>query len=68
MAKKSSNTRCVHCLEYFEELTSDHVLPKAWYPDDTPDNLEKWQVPACSEYSGTRAHLTLENNLLNCYR
>lgn len=47
MAKKFSNTRCVHCLEYFEELTSDHVLPKSWYPDDTPDNLEKWQVPAC---------------------
>lgn len=22
-------------------------MPKSWYPDDTPDNLEKWQVPSC---------------------
>lgn len=47
MAKKFSNTRCVYCLEHFEELTSDHVLPKAWYPDNMPESLEKWQVPAC---------------------
>ncbi len=47
MAKKFSNTRCVYCLEYFEELTSDHVLPKAWYPDNMPENIEKWQVPSC---------------------
>ena len=47
MAKKFFNTRCVYCLSHLEELTSDHVLPKAWYPDNTPENLEKWQVPAC---------------------
>jgi hypothetical protein len=47
MAKKFYKMRCVHCLKQFEELTSDHVLPESWYPDNTPDNLEKWQVPSC---------------------
>lgn len=27
--------------------TSDHVFPKSWYPDSTPPNLEKWQIPSC---------------------
>jgi hypothetical protein len=49
MAKKFTNTHCVYCLRFFNKLTSDHVFPKSWYPDTTPLNLEKWQVPACSE-------------------
>ncbi len=49
MARKFTNTRCVYCLQFFKKLTSDHVFPKSWYPDTTPLNLEKWQVPACSE-------------------
>lgn len=49
MAKKFKNTRCTYCLKHFAELTSDHVFPKGWYPDTTPQNLEKWQVPACKE-------------------
>lgn len=49
IAKKFYKTRCVYCLQSFEELTSDHVFPRAWYPDTTPENLEKWQVPACSK-------------------
>lgn len=49
MAKKFRNTRCVYCLQFFEELTSDHVFPKSWYPKTTPLNLKKWQVPACGE-------------------
>lgn len=39
--------KCVHCLEGGVELTSDHVFPKSWYPDATPQNLEKWQIPSC---------------------
>ena len=39
--------RCVHCLKDNVVLTSDHMFPKAWYPDATPENLEKWQFPAC---------------------
>ena len=49
MAKKFKNTRCTYCLKHFEKLTSDHVFPRGWYPDTTPQNLEKWQVPACEE-------------------
>lgn len=62
MAKKFSNTRCVYCLENFEELTSDHVLPESWYPDNTPDNLEKWQVPSC--YECNQEHGRNEEELL----
>lgn len=38
---------CIHCLNQFEKLTWDHVFARAWYPDTTPDNLEKWEFPAC---------------------
>lgn len=46
---KFADVRCVHCLEWFErdEITSDHVFPRAWYPDTTLANIEKWQIPAC---------------------
>ncbi len=27
--------------------TDEHVFPEAWYPDDTPLDLWKWQVPSC---------------------
>lgn len=40
-------TKCVHCLEEFEAVTEDHLFPKAWYPNTTPDNLEKWKFPSC---------------------
>jgi hypothetical protein len=49
MAKKFSNTKCIHCCNYFKELTSDHVFPKSWYPNGTPEDVEKWQVPSCKE-------------------
>ncbi|WP_456749328.1 hypothetical protein [Bradyrhizobium sp. USDA 4341] len=29
------------------ELNSDHVFPQSWYPDSTPADLEKWQIPSC---------------------
>lgn len=47
MSKKFKECKCVHCLRYFAELTSDHVFPVSWYPKTTPDNLEKWQMPSC---------------------
>ena len=28
--------------------TSDHVFPRSWYPESTPPDLEKWQIPTCS--------------------
>lgn len=47
MARPPPPGRCVHCLGFFEELTWDHVFPEAWYPDTTPDNVEKWKIPSC---------------------
>lgn len=39
--------RCVHCLKEVEERNTDHVFPESWYPDSTPIDLEKWQIPSC---------------------
>lgn len=47
MAKRPLAGRCVHCLQFHDELTWDHVFPEAWYPATTPDNTEKWKVPSC---------------------
>lgn len=49
MSKKFTNQNCIYCLDYFEKLTKDHVFPRSWYPDSTPQNMEKWVVPACFE-------------------
>lgn len=38
---------CIYCLQHFNDLTWDHVFPESWYPNTTPEDLEKWQVPAC---------------------
>ncbi|HEY6299739.1 MAG TPA: hypothetical protein VIW95_08850 [Candidatus Binatus sp.] len=48
MAKKFTEGRCVHCLGYFKNLTSDHVFPDSWYPESTPPGIEKWQAPSCT--------------------
>jgi hypothetical protein len=47
MAKNPSAGKCVHCLSDSVERSWDHVFPKSWYPDATPENLEKWQIPSC---------------------
>jgi hypothetical protein len=39
--------KCVHCLCDPVERNWDHVFPESWYPDSTPENLEKWKVPSC---------------------
>ena len=48
MAKKRKSGRCIHCLKECRELTSDHVFPESWYPDSTPENIEKWKIPSCN--------------------
>src|ERR1700730_5777846 len=53
---------CVHCCRLFDELTWDHVFPKAWYPHDTPENLAKWKIPACLKCN--REYGELEQDLL----
>jgi hypothetical protein len=47
MAKRPRKGRCVHCLKDGVDLNSDHVFPQSWYPDSTPADLEKWQIPSC---------------------
>jgi hypothetical protein len=49
---------CVHCLVELTKppksgmltdtsATLDHVFPKHWFPESTPQNLNRWTVPAC---------------------
>ncbi len=67
MAKKFPPGKCAHCLNDFDELTSDHVFPQGWYPDSTPDYLEKWQMPSCVEcnnkYSKIESELLIQLGL-----
>jgi hypothetical protein len=44
---KKTPVKCLHCLKTTDDWNWDHVFPESWYPDSTPPNLEKWQVPAC---------------------
>lgn len=63
MAKRPKNSRCVHCLEATSDLTWDHVIPAAWYPDATPRHLEKWKAPSCRKCNGEYGEL--ENKFLS---
>ena len=47
MARPPKPGRCVHCLRHPVERNWDHVFPESWYPDTTPANLKKWQIPSC---------------------
>lgn len=64
MAKRPPSGKCVHCLCFSDELTWDHVFPKAWYPDTTPLNLAKWKIPSCrccnAEYGRLEEELLVE--------
>lgn len=44
--KRRSGT-CIHCLEWHKEITHDHVIPRAWYPPETPPSVERWTAPSC---------------------
>ncbi len=49
MPRDFGSGTCIHCGNYAERLTADHVLPEAWYSDSTPVGMEKWQAPSCSK-------------------
>jgi hypothetical protein len=49
MARKPGPGKCVHCLDEFQIRNWDHVFPRSWYPNSTPLNLEKWQIPTCKK-------------------
>src|SRR6266700_4302217 len=60
---KAKTGKCVHCLKEGVELTSDHMFPKSWYPDATPENLEKWQFPSC--FACNQRYSKIEDDLRN---
>jgi len=62
MVKKFGSGKCVHCLQSYDILTSDHVFPRSWYPETTPNDLEKWQIPACKKCN--EKYGKIENDLL----
>jgi hypothetical protein len=31
----------------FDETTMDHAFPASWYPDTTPEQVQRWTVPSC---------------------
>jgi 5-methylcytosine-specific restriction endonuclease McrA len=41
--------RCVHCLRETDATTKDHVFPSSWYPDSTPETVQRWTVPSCTD-------------------
>jgi hypothetical protein len=47
MARKPGPGICIHCLKNVPQRNWDHVFPQGWYPDTTPQNLEKWKIPSC---------------------
>ena len=68
MAKKKLGPgRCVHCLKEVEVRNSDHVFPESWYPDSTPPDMEKWQIPSCvpcnSDYGKLEQELLIKIGL-----
>ena len=62
MAKKFPPGYCIHCLNHYESLTSDHVFPKSWYPNTELGKMEKWQIPSCETCNSMYGKL--ENDLL----
>jgi 5-methylcytosine-specific restriction endonuclease McrA len=62
MAKRPSRGKCVHCLTDDVDRTWDHVFPRAWYPDSTPSDLYKWQIPSC--HACNRDYGSMEDDLL----
>jgi hypothetical protein len=47
LAKRPTAGKCVHCLKDPVERNWDHVFPESWYPDSSPENQYKWQIPSC---------------------
>ncbi len=49
MARNPGPGRCVHCGVDAQIRTWDHVFPRGWYPENTPQDIEKWKIPACKK-------------------
>src|SRR5713226_6442926 len=53
---------CVYCLKSVDRRNRDHVFPSSWYPDNTPQNVKRPQVPSC--YDCNNCFSAIENDLL----
>jgi hypothetical protein len=53
--------RCVHCLNPAGN-TRDHVFPRSWYPESTPEDVQRPTVPSCRPCNGKSGKL--ENYVL----
>ena len=62
MAKRPPPGKCVHCLADAVDRTWDHVFPRAWYPDTTSKDINKWQIPTC--HPCNRDYGKIEEDLL----
>jgi hypothetical protein len=49
--RPKSDGRCIHCRQKMEKdsETADHVFPSSWYPDTTPETVQRWTVPSCAK-------------------
>jgi len=47
LARRPTPGKCVHCLKHPVKRNWDHVFPQSWYPDSSPENQYKWQIPSC---------------------
>lgn len=41
--------KCIHCLTERGPFNEDHVFPSAWYPENTPQEIQKPTAPTCYE-------------------
>ena len=44
---ESVSLRCIHCGAAVDETTKDHVFPASWYPETTPEEIQRWTAPSC---------------------
>src|SRR6266699_2709643 len=49
MRSAPPDKRCIHCLQPIRAKSEDHVFPTSWYPDTTPDTVQRWKVPSCPD-------------------
>lgn len=50
--RPKSDGRCTHCREPLTKSTKDHVFPSSWYPDTTPEDVQRWTAPSCESCNG----------------
>lgn len=58
--RPKSDGRCIHCRKALTKQTKDHVFPSSWYPDTTPDGVQRWTAPSCESCNGYFGRLEKE--------